>query len=239
MEEVFQRWGTAIPQLMREMAIYFIQFRPASERCFYRVLIRRMRESGLENRVIFATLNYDCVLEFSLVQEGLSVAYFEGIPQGSVPVWKLHGSSNFFSHGLQVSPGVLYSTGIAFEGGLQALGSIDDVVRHCLVETALAPAMSLYMRGKPLAISPSTICALQDSWTRAANSASKVIVVGVHPNSEDRHIWDPLASTTAEVLFVGSREGFEEWKPRREARTTTFLGSTLADAGKLIMQILK
>lgn len=230
MQEVYERWGIAIPQLMREMAIYFIQFRPISEECLYRVLIRTLRKAGLERRTIFSTLNYECVLEFAIVSENGGISYFEENPSEAIPVWKLHGSSNFFSEGITASPGITYSTGVSFEAGLRALGSIEEVIHHCLVETALAPAMSLYMRGKPVAISPQTLATLQTWWAQAVYAAKNIVVIGVHPNAEDVHLWTALASTNANLFFVGDTEAVESWRKQYRSGPTKVIGTRFSSA---------
>lgn len=238
MAEVYQQAGVAIPQLMREMAIYFAQFRPVTSDCLYRRLVRDLKGSRMAQRSIFSTLNYECALEFSLNAEGETISYFEQEPVKSWPTWKLHGSCNFFSKELQASPGVFFGTGVIVEGGIQALPSIDDVLRHCLVETALAPVMNLYMQGKPLAVSPSVIRQIQAWWTQAILSASKVVVVGVYPNMEDDHLWKPLSETQAQLLFIGAEKAFQDWLAAHRQNHSLYLGSRFSDSyDKLISNL--
>src|SRR5436190_22597378 len=63
MQLIYDKLGGAIPQLMRDMALYFIQFRPFKRRTLYCKLIDDLRRIGLLDRSAFSTLNYDCVLE--------------------------------------------------------------------------------------------------------------------------------------------------------------------------------
>jgi len=161
MQIVYERWGMAIPALMRDLAVYFIQFRPINKSTLYCKLISSLNEQGILSRSLMSTLNYECVLEFSLVGQGHQITYFDNGDEHTIPVWKLHGSCNMFSHNLQASPNVYYGTGVSFEGGLKANLDSNDVIRHCLVETGLSPAMCLYMRGKPLQVSPSVVATLQ------------------------------------------------------------------------------
>lgn len=77
MQLVHDRFGAAIPSLMREMAVYFVQFRPHNRATLYCRLIEDLSQNGLLERTILSTLNYECLLEFSLVNHGHGIAYFD------------------------------------------------------------------------------------------------------------------------------------------------------------------
>jgi hypothetical protein len=154
MDIVYNEYGGAIPQLMREMAAYFVQFYIADDRCAYVRLVAELDKRDLQTDTVFSTINYECLLEGAINRTGHSIDYFSNAANG-IRVIKLHGSCNMFSIGLQAGQGIGYGTGISFEGGIQAMPSKDDVIRHCLCETGLAPVMNLYMKGKPLSVSRS------------------------------------------------------------------------------------
>lgn len=238
MAEVYKQLGMAIPQLMRELAIYFIQFRPVGRDCLYRKLVRDLTTAGLGSRTTFSTLNYECTLEFSIVAEQSTISYFEQNPTSGYPVWKLHGSCNFFSKGLQAGQGVLYGTGVVFEGGIQALPNIEDVVRHCLIETGLAPVMNLYMESKPLAVSPSSIKQIQSWWVEAVTAAKSVVTVGVQPNINDQHLWGPLAATKAKLFLVGSENACNDWIAGFRTGPSKYLGNRFSSTYSDILKAL-
>jgi len=219
----------AIPTLMREMAVYFVQFRPVGKATLYCRLIRDLTTRGLIGTTLFSSLNYECVLEYSLLEGGHAITYFDEGDSGAIPVWKLHGSCNMFALGVQASPEVGYGVGVIWEGGLQAFLDANLVIQHCLVETGLAPAMSLYMRGKPLAISPSVILELQARWATAVETAKAVFCVGVRPVIEDDHIWGPLERTAATLNFIGDESSLRAWQTARSG-ATKFLGHRFGDA---------
>lgn len=208
---VYDRFGHAIPLLMREMALFFIQFRPYRRSSLYCRLIDDLEGRGLLRRSLFSTLNYDCVLEFSLAEKGVPISYSESESTSEVPIWKLHGSANMFSAGIQAGPGISYGPGVVWEGGIQALPDQERVVRHCLVETGLAPVMCLYMKGKILAVSPSQILRLRELWADRVAAAAVVVCVGVNPVPDDTHIWDPISETKAPLLFIGDGDALQRW----------------------------
>jgi hypothetical protein len=238
MRIVFDQYGNAVPQLMREMAVYFIQFRPYQQKTLYCQLVRALIQSNALQNVKFGTLNYECVLEFSLLEAGFAVEYFPGgTSPEAVQVWKPHGSCNMFSQGLQAGPDVSYGTDVVWEGGAQAFFDPNRVIEHCLVETGLAPVMSLYMEGKPLAVSPGVIRQIQEGLAEEILAAGAVFVVGVRPVLADKHIWDPLAQTKAPIFYIGDQTVFERWANScRYGRVSTFLGNSFSSAFQLLIR---
>lgn len=77
MQLIYDRYGALVPQLMREMAIYFVQFRPHKNSTLYCKLVSDLQATGLLPNVLFSTLNYECVLEFSLLEKGHMISYFD------------------------------------------------------------------------------------------------------------------------------------------------------------------
>lgn len=232
MRAVYDTFGQAIPQLMREMAVYFVQFRPFGRDSLYCRLIRDLQKENVLPQLIFSSLNYECVLEFALLEAGIRVEYFpENLTPEAIAVWKLHGSCNMFAQSVQASQGVLYGTGVTWEGGAQAFFDSNRVVEHCLVETGLAPMMSLYMEGKPLNVSPSVVRQVQDAWSEHVAAARAIFVVGVMPVVSDTHIWAPLADTRAPLYFVGDGNAFQKWTQSQRPDVSSFyLGSRFAES---------
>lgn len=238
MKLVFEQYGGAIPQLMREMAVYFIQFRSHAKQSLYSRLIRNLISADVLKQIAFATLNYECILEFALLEEGLIPSYFpENSEESGPPVWKLHGSCNMFAQGIQASQGVTYGTGVVWEGGAQAFFDSNRVIEHCLVETGLAPIMSLYMEGKPINVSPGVITQIQTAWRASVQSASAVFVIGVRPVLRDAHIWEPLAASIGTLYFVGDKASFDIWcAEHRISKPSKYLGSRFNEAYAGILQ---
>jgi hypothetical protein len=66
-------------------------------------------------------------------------------------------------------------------------------------------------------------------------------VIGTRPHDEDKHLWEPLAETNAELHFVGSRESFEGWVSRsgRAAAKSHFVAERLEQAIPDIHDLLR
>ncbi len=230
MQLIYDQISPAIPQLMREMAIYFAQFRPVTGQTLYCRLIDSLQSTGLLDRVVFSTLNYECVLEFSLIRKRIRINLFHPLSDhNNVPVWKLHGSCNMFATQVTATPGVMYSAGVTFSGGIEALFDTSEVIGRCLAGTALAPVMCLYMRGKPLNVAASNIKALQSMWQSTVRDSAAVFCVGVNPYPADGHIWTPIAETCGNVHFIGSRMAFDEWKSVYRPKGSDFIADRFGD----------
>src|SRR5262249_19718053 len=61
----------------------------------YSVLLSEINKRGLWERIMFGSLNYECLLEQSLSRISIVTDYMLGDFSVGVPVAKIHGSANF------------------------------------------------------------------------------------------------------------------------------------------------
>jgi len=221
----------AVPPMMQEFAILFSRYqsRPGNA---YSLLVESLDEAGKIDRTAYASLNYECLLEWALMMYHQPVAYF-GPKRGFTDVWKLHGSCNFLPTGLSVAPA---RTGVTYGGsGVKIGAGIEPVepstVPSHLRDTGLYPAMAHYAPGKEVQISEHSIQKVQDLYAAAVAAAESVGVIGVRPNVEDGHVWAPLAETPARILYVGGRDAYNDWRrSHRGNRPTEHLGDRFSEA---------
>jgi len=226
-----------VSPLMQDMALFFTQYLVAPGNA-YTSFVAALREAGRLDDAAFATLNYECLLEMALSATGRSVNYWDAFQQSTdeSAVWKLHGSCNFLpsDHGnavVRARRGVSFvGTGGMFNVALRAT-DLAEARAFVLGDTALFPAMAFYAPGKQVQISQATIQHIQGHYAAAVSAATAVAVIGVRPNPEDDHVWGPLASTPARVLFVGGRDEYTDWKrSHRGRRPTRYLGGRFNEA---------
>ncbi len=225
MNIVYEHHSQGIAPLMKDMAVYLIQLRPYSHESLYDLLIKRMIELSLLEGFLFSTLNYDCILEFCLLNQNRKVSYWDYGSKDSVPVWKLHGSTNWFSKNIEASDGVTFTKGVTFEGGLKAFLDTNEVIEKCIVNQGLYPSMCLFMKGKPIQIAPRIIMEQQKKWSEAISLAKTVTCIGINPLPEDSHIWEPIARTKAKLYFIGNKEAFDTWVQEFRAGEGIFIES--------------
>lgn len=237
MAAVTNAMSLAVPALMRDMAVYFVQFRSVGKTSLYDRLIRDLSERSLMGNVAFSTLNYECVLEYALLNAGHQIDYF-GSGSG-VPVLKLHGSCNMFSSGIQATPGIAYSQGVVFEGGIQAWLDSNRVIEHCLTQTALAPVMCQYMEGKPTSVSPSSLKEVQARWGEILGTSAAVVCIGIRPHPPDSHIWGPIAHAPGQLLFVGDQAAFDAWAAANRSASSKWLAPRFASGYEHLLNELE
>lgn len=211
MGEIWEHYSTSVPRLMREMAVYFLQFQPfvGAENLYQQFILRNIQKTN--RHLIFSSLNYDLLLELSISSVDNSIEYFvEQSSNNSIPVWKLHGSANFIPHGIQATGGIQFTRGINFETSLRYC-SPNEAKQFCQSNTALYPAMCLFMNSKPTQIAHNFITEQQKKWAQIILNANKVLIIGVNPYLEDNHIWKSLTQTDANIGFIGGKEGFDKW----------------------------
>jgi hypothetical protein len=222
----------AVPLMMQEFAVLFSRYQPGPGNA-YSVLIESLEKAGKLADTSFASLNYECLLEWALMLRRRPVAYF-GPQQGFVDVWKLHGSCNFLpGPGLHVAPartGITFSgSGVKFNSGIEAVepGTVADRLR----QTGLYPAMAYYAQGKDIQISEPSILVVQRMYADAVARVTSVAVIGVRPNVDDHHVWGPLSSTAARIIYVGSKDAYDDWrKGHRGNRAIDHVGARFSEA---------
>jgi len=228
-----------IPYLMKDMAVYFSRFRVIKiKQNLYYCLFKEIQKANILSETILSTINYDCLIELALESLNLRYSYNNQdiIKSDTVNFFKIHGSCNYIPDSEVIkakSKGVIYKPGTTFNPPLKYL-SLNKVEEYCYSDTALYPAMAIYMRGKPIQIGYDTISRIQGNWQSKVKEAKKVFIIGIKPNLEDNHIWDYIHKKD-KIFFCGSRSNFREWQNKMN-REDVFLSNTFE---RLISNITK
>ncbi|GGM52678.1 hypothetical protein [Haloarcula argentinensis] len=204
--------------LYRAMGDYFARFRILSSPTWYDRLISELESSISSGETAFASLNYECLLELALSQNGFDINYFPDQLSEQSIVLKPHGSCNFISDSVQAQGGVSFTEGVRFSGGIRAV-DLDEVIQYCRSNTALYPAMSLFRPDKHIQIGHSVIQDLQKNWANAVEEANKIAIIGVKPRKSDEHIWGQLSKTNADIYYIGGEEPFNDWRNDNRANS--------------------
>jgi hypothetical protein len=227
--------------LLIDAGDYFAGFHPTipNEYGEYTRLIRILNKHQLISRTTVASLNYERMIEEAAFFEGLTV-FCEPVLDRTkrLVVLKPHGGWNF----IYATPGVNVQ-------GLVSVGSqhiYDGPVRRVdeHLEAALSwrtsgipSAMSLFAPGKHSPVAPEYIQERRTDWASAARSASLIICIGVHPNPQDEHIWEPIKDSKADVWYIGGESPFRPYEdfqfqlgPRFSHLASTF------DVGNSVLQ---
>ncbi len=213
------------------MAHYFAQFEPGSEN-YYGELAKIVAQA--KGSVVFATTNYEMLIELATNQAGYDIAYGKPAhyPRGGIPVLKLHGSCNFLPDPKGVSfqnitfdlapelhdlP-VEQMTSAIYDGPVKP-ASPSEVRNFCRKEASMAPALGLYLPGKHVLWCPSFVEYQQELWRKAVKRAGRIYIIGAAVYAHDRHIWDVLATAKGQLRYVGpDPKPFLEWARAGVAR---------------------
>jgi len=202
---------------LRSMAILFSSYRPG-ESNLYVMLFRSLLGQGAEFAV--ATLNYENLIELSLDKVGAHRTYTGTSGRRIVRVIKPHGSCGFLPD-LQGNKFYGVSAkgtfGSYFEGSIVPTTNQETIQSWCVDpgHSGMAPSMSFYAPGKWTPVASSPISQQRADWKSACESYDICLVVGVRCNPSDTHIWQPLADSKGELIFVNpasrDTQEFDEW----------------------------
>ena len=236
MAEFFRTRNVEVTSFQREMAEYFCQFEPGPNN-FYRRIIDIL--GGTEKKAVFATTNYDLLIELSINRSGFMVSYTNlPVPERNVSVLKIHGSCNFLPalQSRQIQ-------GIGFEvpesvSILEApirVATPHEVREFCQREDSIAPAIALYAKGKSVLHCPSFVKHQQEFFKIEIYRASKIFIIGLRVNHQDHHIWVPLSNAKGKLFYIGREPNeFRQWLRSVNKKNGYILADTFEESLPLI-----
>ena len=212
----------AMPILQRAMAAFFFNFVPDAANLYIRLAqrIRARRWSGA-----IATLNYERLLELSLLQAGIQPVVGQVAGSGQVELCLPHGCCHIFCDGARASSvGVSFSgVGVTFDGPVSVIGRSLEF-RARLEGDAVPPVMSYFEAQKTTSAGASFIRGQRERWAQLASQATSLAIVGVRCRPHDSHVWDSVAASPAEVIYcAGATAGaeFGEWAASARSEKTS------------------
>jgi hypothetical protein len=234
MDSFYESRGLDSAELLRDMAIYFSQFFPEDGNAYVK-LIQIL--GGTKKKAVFATTNYDLLIERAAGKMGLAVSYlWPASKEKTVCVLKIHGSCNFLpkTDGIKIDAvfGMKdYNDAVMLETGVRVANTSEEILEFCNRERSLAPALAAYSPSKPVHFCPRFVRDQLSAWNRALNVVSRVYVIGLRVHAVDSHIWEPLAKVTAPLYYVGMEpDAFTEWAKSRRKSKSIVLAPTLSAA---------
>jgi hypothetical protein len=222
-------------RLLRDMARYFAPFEPLPGN-YYGELLSIL--GSTRRKAVLVTTNYDLLIEHSVVQAGLLVAYGgPPVPKHNVPVLKIHGSCNFLPNLLprQIS-GIRFdlsqsSDVSVVEAAVKPARNVQEIIAFCGREDSIAPALAMYSQSKQALYCRDFIQAQRSAWLDALADAARAYVVGLGIHLTDRHIWEPLARSRIPLFYVGREpDEFVTWAKSSKRRKSYVLAESFAEA---------
>lgn len=221
----------AMPILQRAMAAFFFNFVPTTSSLYVR-LAQRVQDHHW--RGALATLNYERLLELSLLHVGIQPVVGQAAGVGQVELSLPHGCCHLFCEGVRASSvGVSFSgVGVTFDGPAVAISDPQEFQRR-INGDAVPPIMSYFEPQKTTSAGASFIQNQRDRWAKLTSQADTIAIVGVKVRPRDSHIWLPMANSGARVVYcAGSPAGdeFRTWAATsRRGKADRVLGGYFAE----------
>jgi hypothetical protein len=228
MREIGEKNPHALPPLQRAMASFFFGFVPGRNN-LYRDLARRINRNAWLGALI--SLNYERLLELSLLAEG--VRPFCGSPPDSGPCVELclpHGCCHIFCESVRgTADGVAFSgLNVFTRGQVKVIAELAEHTKR-IREDAFPPVMSYF---DPAKLTSSGVNFIEEQRARynvIIGGAKLVAIVGVKLRPHDKHLWEAVAATSADIVYCsGHRAGqeFAKWaSENRENKVSDILYS--------------
>jgi hypothetical protein len=202
MGSFIQSGGFGAP-LQWDMADYFFTQFVATTSSVYAALIKAIA-SQIEN-YLFVTINYELLLFQARALVGVQLEKFN--------VCLPHGNSCLCCVGISATRGVSFTGGVSTGGNVRVFRDLADF-RSEKGRNIFPPVMSYYEPNKFTVSCSNFIQPERGRFEQAVLSADKAAVVGVRVHPIDRHIWQPLARTKAQLLYLSgpsAANDFSSW----------------------------
>lgn len=213
-----------MPVLQRAMAAYFFNFTPSPSN-LYRHLAARIRTVDWDGAC--ATLNYERLLELSLSGAGIRpVVGHKADANFELELVFPHGCCHIFCDAVRGD-----ASGVSFSGiGVTTDGPVSVVADPAQFQTrisgdAFPPVMSYFEPTKHTSTGASFIAGQRKRLEDLIKAASTIAIIGVGVRPGDTHIWEPIASSEATIVYCGGQNGAESY--RAWAKTEGKISSSL------------
>jgi len=208
----------ALPPLQRAMAAFFFNFTPQPTN-LYRSIAKALKRRKWEGA--FITLNYERLLELSLLSEGIQPCI--GSPQPgddkAIEICLPHGCCHIFCESVHGRAGMVSFAGpnVSTNGPIKVIGAYSEH-RQRIQNDAFPPVMSYFEPDKQTTSGNNFIVAQRQRYSEIVSDAESIALIGIKVREHDKHIWEPLANSKAQILYVSgekSKAEYETWKEKR------------------------
>lgn len=233
MADLARQLPHALPPLQRAMAAFFFNFKPQPTN-LYRSIAKAFNKRKWEGA--FISINYERLLELSLLGEGIQPCI--GLPQpGDDKVIELclpHGCCHIFCESAHGRASMVSFAGmnVSTNGPIKVIGAYPEYMQR-IQNDAFPPVMSYFEPNKQTTSGKSFILGQRQRYSEMVASAERIVLIGIRVREHDEHIWEPLAQSGAQLLYVSgeaSKAEYDAWeKKRRPKRSDVALSGYFRD----------
>jgi hypothetical protein len=196
----FIKSGNFGAPLQWDMAEYFYSQFTATAASTYLTLLKAIGDKI--DQYLFVTINYDLLL--------FQARALAGIPVKNLKICLPHGNSCLCCEGISATPGVSFTGGVSTGGTVRIFKNLADL-RAEKAKNVFPPIMSYFEPDKFTVSCSDFIADERNQYRLSILEASKVAIIGVKVHPIDKHLWEPLASTKAQLLYLAGSESAGEF----------------------------
>lgn len=235
--------GFNIVPFQKSLAIFFSRFVAlGSDGCYNRTC-RSLKGQLMRGAVIFATLNYDLLLDQALSRE---LGYVNYADSGRAPLLiKVHGSCNWLveHHMLNVSGEFVHEIKGKEYGKLDfpPLFLFDDqmTLERKIEADKVPPIMRIYASTKPSPTGTSWLEQQEDRMRTSIRNSKRIIVIGARVNRFDDHIWGEIEKTQGTVVIVNRDRASADFLESRGNQNDFWINGHFEDAWRDVVKLAK
>ncbi len=194
------------------MADYFFKNFPISNSNRYLALMNDLKPHT--SRFAVVTINYDTLLFQAASRTKTQLALGAATHPGQqLPVCLPHGSCVLCCQGISATSGVSFTGGVSTSGQPRVFVDVADFDRE-KASNVFPPIMSYYEPNKFTVSCANVIAQERAIYAQWIRQAEKIAVIGVNVHPADRHIWDSLSNTSAQIFYLSGKsgvQGFHNW----------------------------
>jgi hypothetical protein len=198
-----------MPPLQRAMAAYFFNFVPQPG-SLYRKLASRILKSSWDGAI--STINYERLLELSLISEGLRPIIGTSRNANEIELCLPHGCCHIFCESVRGTSSMVSFAGpmVKTNGPVKVIPNPAEFQSR-IQNDAFPPVMSYFEPEKQTTSGASFINNQRHHFSELVSEASTIGIVGVRVRPNDTHIWDPLDKTSARLVYCAGKRGGQEF----------------------------
>lgn len=240
MVQFFEERNSDTTELLKQMCAYLAKFRISEGNTYLKLFnIIKKRKS-----ICIATTNYDLLIEQAISSVGRFIQYYSSkrVPN-NIPVLKIHGSVNFIPKVNIINGSFIIPTqgnGAIVDAPIDAYDDAESIIRYCKSNTALSPAVAMYHPKKTVLHCPSFVANQQKDFNKEIFRSSKIFIVGLKINPDDKHIWSELEKTKADIYIIDrDKEATALWIEKIHKKNIYHIADTFEESVMRIKKILQ
>lgn len=200
-----------MPPLQRAMAAFFFNFIP-KESNLYMELAEKIQSQNWGGSL--ATPNYERLLELALSFSRIRPIVGRGAEANSeIELCLPHGCCHLFCRSVRGAAQAISFSGrdVRTNGPIEVIADSQQFQQR-INSDAFPPVMSYFDPSKETTSGASLIKNQRNRFAELASEASIVGIIGLRVRVHDEHIWQPLAKTSANIVYCSGKSSGEEFK---------------------------